>query len=221
MLAPRDTPVHAVEDGVIARMSWNAKGGNTIYQKDPTGTYSYYYAHLQRYQDGIKAGDFVRRGQVIGYVGTTGNAPANCPHLHFSIERCTTPESLSGIPLNPYEVFANIPFAPDRKAFIRGLALQGSSSHPPSYSPHPPSAVASHPASAVHFPQQSAKAVDNLWRSSGMQAGVIARSPALREFSNGFNEYDRQAHDIGLSTPRTSIRHWLGQRTKKWLRLGL
>ncbi len=85
MLAPRNTPVHAVENGKIARLFNSKRGGLTIYQSDPTGRFVYYYAHLERYAEDIHDGDSVKRGQVIGYVGTSGNAPPNTPHLHFSV----------------------------------------------------------------------------------------------------------------------------------------
>ncbi len=89
IMAERSTPVLAVEDGRLAKLFWSAQGGNTIYQFDPTQTYAYYYAHLDRYADGLREGDQLRRGQVIGFVGSTGNAPANAPHLHFAIFRLT------------------------------------------------------------------------------------------------------------------------------------
>jgi len=85
MLAPRNTPVHAVEDGTIAKLFNSKRGGLTIYQADPSGKYIYYYAHLERYADSLHDGDKVKQGQVIGYVGTSGNAPPNTPHLHFSV----------------------------------------------------------------------------------------------------------------------------------------
>ena len=105
IMAPRHTPVVAVEDGVIAKV-FNSKGGGlTIYQFDPTSTYCYYYAHLERYADGIQEGVRVRRGQVIGYVGSSGNAPPNAPHLHFAIFRLTSERQWSkGEPINPYPV---------------------------------------------------------------------------------------------------------------------
>ena len=56
-----------------------------MYQFDPTTSYAYYYAHLERYAAGLEEGATVKRGQVLGYVGTSGNAPANTPHLHFAI----------------------------------------------------------------------------------------------------------------------------------------
>jgi murein DD-endopeptidase MepM/ murein hydrolase activator NlpD len=85
ILAPRNTPVRAVENGTIAKLFTSKAGGITIYEFDPTTRYAYYYAHLQRYADGLKERDAVNRGQIIGYVGTTGNAPPNTPHLHFAI----------------------------------------------------------------------------------------------------------------------------------------
>jgi murein DD-endopeptidase MepM/ murein hydrolase activator NlpD len=85
ILAPRNTPVRAVENGSIARLFLSKQGGITIYQFDPSARYCYYYAHLERYADNLHDGDAVTKGQVIGYVGTTGNAPPNTPHLHFAV----------------------------------------------------------------------------------------------------------------------------------------
>lgn len=105
ILAPRNTPVLAVEDGTIARSFLSAAGGITIYQFDPQVRFAYYYAHLERYADGLKEQDSVRRGQIIGYVGTSGNAPKNTPHLHFAIFRLTDKKQWwQGAPINPYDV---------------------------------------------------------------------------------------------------------------------
>jgi murein DD-endopeptidase MepM/ murein hydrolase activator NlpD len=87
IMAARGTPVLAVEDGRIAKLFHSLLGGITIYQYDPDERFAYYYAHLDRYADGLAEGAHVKRGQVIGYVGSTGNAPANAPHLHFTILR--------------------------------------------------------------------------------------------------------------------------------------
>ena len=77
ILAPKGTPVLAVEDGRIAKLFFSRGGGGiTVYQFDPGERYAYYYAHLDRYADGLKEGQTVRRGQVIGYVGASGNASA-------------------------------------------------------------------------------------------------------------------------------------------------
>jgi murein DD-endopeptidase MepM/ murein hydrolase activator NlpD len=87
IMAARGTPVLAVEDGRIAKLFRSVLGGITIYQFDPGERFAYYYAHLDRYADGLAEGAPVHRGQVIGYVGSTGNAPAHAPHLHFTIFR--------------------------------------------------------------------------------------------------------------------------------------
>src|SRR6185503_11366085 len=80
ILAPRNTPVHAVEDGTIAKLFLSKAGGITLYQFDPTEHFVYYYAHLERYADGVREGQPVKSGDVIGYVGTSGNAPPGTPH---------------------------------------------------------------------------------------------------------------------------------------------
>lgn len=106
ILAPRGTPVVAVEDGTIRRLSpANGGGGVVVYQADPEGRYVYYYAHLERWAEGLAEGDAVARGQVIGYVGTSGNAPPDTPHLHFAIYRIEPgSRGWRGPAINPYEV---------------------------------------------------------------------------------------------------------------------
>lgn len=105
ILAPRGTPVLAVENGTIARLFLSRTGGNTIYQFDPGQEYCYYYAHLDRYAEGLKEGDRVSKGQTIGYVGTSGNAPKDTPHLHFAIFRLTPDKHWwEGTPLDPFDV---------------------------------------------------------------------------------------------------------------------
>jgi peptidoglycan LD-endopeptidase LytH len=106
MLAPRNTPVHAVAGGTIAKLFTSKAGGLTIYQFDDAGRLCYYYAHLERYADGLKDGQAVSQGEVIGYVGTTGNAPANTPHLHFAVFELNADKKWwHGKPLDPYLVF--------------------------------------------------------------------------------------------------------------------
>ena len=85
ILAPRGTPVLAADDGTILRLSSNAAGGITIYELDAGKALVYYYAHLDHYRAGLKEGMRVAQGDVIGYVGTTGNAPPEIPHLHFQL----------------------------------------------------------------------------------------------------------------------------------------
>jgi murein DD-endopeptidase MepM/ murein hydrolase activator NlpD len=103
ILAPRNTPVHAIEDGTIAKLFDSNAGGHTIYQFDPTGRFCYYYAHLDHYAEGLHDGQLVAAGQVIGYVGTSGNAPAGTPHLHFAISELGADKRWwQGEALDPY-----------------------------------------------------------------------------------------------------------------------
>jgi peptidoglycan LD-endopeptidase LytH len=105
IMAPRGTPVMAVEDGKIAKLFWSNAGGRTIYHFDPSEKFAYYYAHLDSYADGLADGQSVRRGQVIGYVGSTGNASANAPHLHFAIFQLTSAKRWwDGAAIDPYPI---------------------------------------------------------------------------------------------------------------------
>jgi murein DD-endopeptidase MepM/ murein hydrolase activator NlpD len=107
ILAPRGTPVVAVEDGRIEKLFTSARGGLTVYQFDPSRTYAYYYAHLDRYAPGLTQGQTVKRGQVIGYVGISGNAPPQTPHLHFTIFKLTPDKRWwQGSPINPFPLWA-------------------------------------------------------------------------------------------------------------------
>jgi murein DD-endopeptidase MepM/ murein hydrolase activator NlpD len=108
IMSPRGTPVVAVNDGKIEKLFLSKPGGNTIYQFDPSGRYCYYYAHLDRYADGLAAGKLVHRGEVIAYVGSTGNADPSAPHLHFEIHELT-PEKRwwQGNPIDPYPYLIN------------------------------------------------------------------------------------------------------------------
>ncbi len=109
--APRGTRVFAVDDGKVAKLFISLPGGLTVYQFDHAGRLVYYYAHLDRYADGLKQGSLLRRGDLIGYVGATGNARADSPHLHFAIF-ALGPEKQwwRGEPLNPYPALRRAPF---------------------------------------------------------------------------------------------------------------
>jgi murein DD-endopeptidase MepM/ murein hydrolase activator NlpD len=85
IMEPRGTPVHAVVSGTIRRLFSSKPGGNSIYEFDEMGVYCFYYAHLDRYVDGLREGTRVERGDIIGFVGSTGNADARSPHLHLAI----------------------------------------------------------------------------------------------------------------------------------------
>ena len=103
ILAPRGTPVLSADDGRILRVTTNALGGNTIYATDPLGRVVYYYAHLDAYQPGLAQGATVARGDTLGFVGTTGNAPKDTPHLHFQVMRMPPDGKYwDGDPINPY-----------------------------------------------------------------------------------------------------------------------
>jgi peptidoglycan LD-endopeptidase LytH len=100
--APRGTPVLAAADGVLRRLFTSEAGGLMIYASDPTDRFVLMYAHLDRYADGLTDGMPLRRGDTIGYVGTTGNAPPNVPHLHFAIARTTNVARWwTGMPVDP------------------------------------------------------------------------------------------------------------------------
>jgi len=103
IMAPRGTPVVAAVDGKVEKLFTSDAGGLTVYQFDPTATYAYYYAHLDSYAPGLREGMQLRRGDVIGTVGSTGNANSDAPHLHFAIF-LLGPEKQwwKGTPVNPY-----------------------------------------------------------------------------------------------------------------------
>ena len=103
IVAPRGTPVHAAVSGTIRKLFLSKPGGNTIYEFDETSAYCYYYAHLDHYAEWLREGMRVRRGDIIGYVGSTGNADARTPHLHFAIfELGPKRQWWKGTPINPY-----------------------------------------------------------------------------------------------------------------------
>lgn len=103
ILAPKGTQVFAVADGKIAKLFNSKPGGLTVYQFDTTEKFAYYYAHLDRYAADIKEGMTLKRGDLVGYVGTTGNADPQTPHLHFAMF-ALGPEKQwwKGSPINPY-----------------------------------------------------------------------------------------------------------------------
>ena len=103
IMAPRGTPVLATDDGRIAKLFLSKPGGITIYHFDPTGHFAYYYAHLNGYAEGLTEGQTVRRGQLLGYVGSTGNASPDAPHLHFAIFQLDAEQRWwTGVPINPF-----------------------------------------------------------------------------------------------------------------------
>jgi peptidoglycan LD-endopeptidase LytH len=110
IMAPRGTPVIAVDDGVVRKVFTSKKGGLTVYQYNPAETLCYYYAHLDRYAPGLAEGKRLKRGDPIGTVGFSGNANPAGPHLHFSITRLGPgKEWWKGEPINPYPLIVPSP----------------------------------------------------------------------------------------------------------------
>lgn len=108
IMAPTGTKVIAVADGKVVKLFNSKPGGLTVYQFDPTEKYAYYYAHLDRYADGLKEGAPIKRGELIGYVGSTGNANPAAPHLHFAVVELTPEKQWwKGTPVNPFPMMGD------------------------------------------------------------------------------------------------------------------
>lgn len=102
VMARRGTPVVSADDGIVRRISTNPLGGRTVYVVDHAQKYVHYYAHLDSYARGLREGQRVRRGDLLGTVGTTGNAPRNAPHLHYQLLRYRDARMWwTGEPVNP------------------------------------------------------------------------------------------------------------------------
>ena len=110
IMAKCGEPVVAARGGKIIKLFYSERGGVTIYQMDADNRTVYYYAHLSRYADGLAEGRLAQQGEVIGYVGDTGNAgPGNC-HLHFAIWTVTDPKRYwEGQNINPYPLLRSSP----------------------------------------------------------------------------------------------------------------
>lgn len=107
LAAPRGTEILAVADGFVRKIFTSRGGGLTVYQFDPTQSWCFYYAHLDRYAAGLTEGQSVRAGELLGYVGTTGNAPRNAPHLHLAVMRLDPDRKWwGGTPVDPYPLLA-------------------------------------------------------------------------------------------------------------------
>jgi murein DD-endopeptidase MepM/ murein hydrolase activator NlpD len=109
IMAPRGTSVLAAADGRIVKLFQSAKGGTTVYQLAAADEhFVFYYAHLDRYAEGLSEGRLARRGETIGYVGDTGNAGPGNTHLHFQIYRVADPKHFwTGENINPYPILRN------------------------------------------------------------------------------------------------------------------
>ena len=101
--APLGTPVVAAADGTIVKLFHSDRGGTTIYQLSTDSRFIFYYAHLDRYAEDLAEGHTARQGEIIAYVGDTGNAGAGNYHLHFSIAVVSDPKKYwQGVNINPY-----------------------------------------------------------------------------------------------------------------------
>jgi murein DD-endopeptidase MepM/ murein hydrolase activator NlpD len=106
IMAARNTPVVSAVSGTILKLHDSTAGGLTIYASDPSSKFVLMYGHLDSYRPGLKEGDRVTRGQIIGFVGSTGNANPLAPHLHFQVTRNDNlKEWWKGTPVNPFLVF--------------------------------------------------------------------------------------------------------------------
>src|SRR5215471_10473140 len=109
IMAARGTPVQAVDEGTVVKLFTSKEGGLTVYQFDNARETCYYYAHLDRYAPALKEGTLLRRGDVLGYVGSTGNASPDAPHLHFAVLRLgPEKEWWKGTPVDPLPLLQGI-----------------------------------------------------------------------------------------------------------------
>lgn len=107
IMAAEGTPVIAAADGTIEKLFNSVRGGTTIYERSPDGKWQFYYAHLSAYAPGVHEGQQVKRGQVIGRVGHTGDASPDGPHLHFAINTMAAGDGWwKGSAINPYPLLA-------------------------------------------------------------------------------------------------------------------
>lgn len=110
IVAPRGTPVLAAVDGVVRKLFTSVPGGLTVYEFDLEEQYCYYYAHLDGYAPNLHEGQLLRHGDLIGYVGTTGNAPKDAPHLHFAVSLLGPDKKWwLGTPVDPYPLLVKAP----------------------------------------------------------------------------------------------------------------
>jgi murein DD-endopeptidase MepM/ murein hydrolase activator NlpD len=108
IMAPKGTKVFAVADGKVVKLFTSVRGGLTVYQFEPTEKFAYYYAHLDKYAENVKEGTLLKRGDLVGYVGSTGDADAKAPHLHFAVVQLTPEKQWwKGTAINPFPLLAD------------------------------------------------------------------------------------------------------------------
>jgi peptidoglycan LD-endopeptidase LytH len=108
IMAPHGTPVVSAAPGVVEKLFYSQGGGGiTVYVRSPDQKWIFYYAHLDAYAPGLKEGQAVKQGDILGTVGSTGNASPSGPHLHFAIHSMAAGEDWhEGSPINPYPLLA-------------------------------------------------------------------------------------------------------------------
>jgi murein DD-endopeptidase MepM/ murein hydrolase activator NlpD len=107
IMAPLGTPVLAASAGRVEKLFESGDGGHTVYVRSLDNKQSFYYAHLDRYVPGLREGQAVAQGDMIAFVGSTGNADPGAPHLHFAIHVMSpTDKWFEGTPIDPYPYLA-------------------------------------------------------------------------------------------------------------------
>jgi peptidoglycan LD-endopeptidase LytH len=128
IMRPRGTPVRAVTDGVIRKLFFSVPGGITIYEFDRAATYCFYYAHLDHYAAGLREGMTVSRGEVIGYVGTSGDAAPSAPQLHFAIYLLGPDKRWwKGEAIDPYPILLRAVTGAESSRFFRTAGVRTAS----------------------------------------------------------------------------------------------
>ncbi|MES2497317.1 MAG: M23 family metallopeptidase [Pseudomonadota bacterium] len=103
IMAPRGTPVIAAAEGTVEKLFDSELGGRTIYIRRTGGQWIDYYAHLESYAPGLAEGQRIAQGEVIGSVGSTGDASPEAPHLHYAVNAMAPGEGWwQGKAVNPY-----------------------------------------------------------------------------------------------------------------------
>ena len=109
IIAPRGTPVLAAAAGTVEKIFESKNGGHTIYVRRTDPAWQDYYAHLDSYAPGLQEGQAVKQGQQIGQVGSTGDASAQAPHLHYEIHQMAPGDGWwKGTEINPYPILHSL-----------------------------------------------------------------------------------------------------------------
>jgi uncharacterized membrane protein len=105
IMAPRRTPIVSAASGKVLKLFTSKAGGLMVYAADSAERFILMYAHLDAYAEGLKGDQPLQRGQLIGYVGSTGNAAPNAPHLHFALARTdNVVDWWKGTPVDPLPI---------------------------------------------------------------------------------------------------------------------